>query len=230
MTSRDNFGATTAADEVLDGIDLSGKLVVITGGASGLGQETARAMAAKGAHIVIPVRDMAKGEAAVVAIKASVPDADIELMECDLGKMASIQFFAQAFLVQHDRIDLLINNAGVMASPHMTTGDGLELQFGTNHIGHFQLTNLLMPALLKAAKNVGMPASSISVRAAIISIRCILTTRILKRGIMTNGSPMARRRPPISCSPSVWKSGWRARAFMRWPCIRAVSGPISVAI
>jgi len=155
MTSRDNFGATTAADEVLDGIDLSGKLVVITGGASGLGQETARAMAAKGAHIVIPVRDMAKGEAAVVAIKASVPDADIELMECDLGKMASIQFFAQAFLVQHDRIDLLINNAGVMASPHMTTGDGLELQFGTNHIGHFQLTNLLMPALLKAAKNGG---------------------------------------------------------------------------
>ncbi|WP_417613781.1 SDR family NAD(P)-dependent oxidoreductase [Parasphingorhabdus sp.] len=152
MTTRDNFGATTTADEVLDGIDLTGKLVVITGGASGLGQETARAMAAKGAHIFIPVRDMAKGEAAVAEIKSSVPDANIELMECDLGKMASIQFFAEAFLVQHDRIDLLINNAGVMASPHMTTGDGLELQFGTNHIGHFLLTNLLMPALIKAAE------------------------------------------------------------------------------
>jgi NAD(P)-dependent dehydrogenase (short-subunit alcohol dehydrogenase family) len=152
MTDRSNFGATTTADEVLEGIDLTGKLVVITGGASGLGQETARAMAARGAHIVIPVRDMAKGEAAVTEIRKSVPDADIELMECDLGKMASIQFFAEAFLVQHDRIDLLINNAGVMASPHMTTGDGLELQFGTNHIGHFLLTNLLMPAIVKAAK------------------------------------------------------------------------------
>jgi NAD(P)-dependent dehydrogenase (short-subunit alcohol dehydrogenase family) len=157
MTSRKNFGATTTADEVLEGIDLSGKLVVITGGASGLGQETARAMAAKGAHIVIPVRDMAKGEAAVVAIKASVPDADIELMECDLGKMASIHAFAKAFLVQHDRIDLLINNAGVMACPHMTTSDGLEMQFGTNHIGHFLLTNLLLPAIIKAAKNAGKP-------------------------------------------------------------------------
>lgn len=155
MTDRSNFGATTTADEVLEGIDLSGKLVVITGGASGIGQETARAMAAKGAQIVIPVRDMAKGEAAVTAIKESVPDADIELMECDLGKMASIQFFAEAFLIQHDQVDLLINNAGVMASPHMTTGDGLELQFGTNHIGHFLLTNLLMPALLKAAKTGG---------------------------------------------------------------------------
>lgn len=155
MTTRDNFGATTTADEVLEGIDLSGKLVVITGGASGLGQETARAMAAKGAHIVIPVRDMAKGEAAAAAIKASVADAEIELMQCDLGKMASIRAFAKAFLVQHDKINLLINNAGVMACPHMTTSDGLEMQFGTNHIGHFLLTNLLMPALVKAAKAGG---------------------------------------------------------------------------
>ena len=155
MTDRSNFGATTTADEVLEGIDLSGKLVVITGGASGLGQETARAMAAKGAHIVIPVRDMAKGEAAVAEIKTSVPDADIELMQCDLGKMASIRAFAKAFLVQHDKIDLLINNAGVMACPHMTTSDGLEMQFGTNHIGHFLLTNLLTPALVKAAKAGG---------------------------------------------------------------------------
>ncbi|PHR15790.1 MAG: short-chain dehydrogenase [Sphingopyxis sp.] len=155
MTDRSNFGAITTADEVLEGIDLTGKLVVITGGASGIGQETARAMAARGAHIVIPVRDMGKGEAAVSEIRKSVPDADIELMECDLGKMASIQYFAEAFLVQHDRIDLLINNAGVMASPHMTTGDGLELQFGTNHIGHFLLTNLLMPAIIKSAKAGG---------------------------------------------------------------------------
>lgn len=152
MTTRSNFGATTTADEVLEGIDLSGKLVMITGGASGLGQETARAMAAKGAQIVIPVRDMAKGEAAVAEIRKAVPGAEIELMQCDLGSMASIRAFAKAFLVQHDRIDLLINNAGVMACPHMTTSDGLEMQFGTNHIGHFLLTNLLMPAIVRAAK------------------------------------------------------------------------------
>ena len=155
MTTRDLFGATTTADEVLDGIDLSGKLVVITGGASGLGQETARAMAAKGAQIVIPVRDMAKGEAALAAIGESVPNADIELMQCDLGEMASIRAFAVAFLAKHDRIDLLINNAGVMACPYGETADGLEMQFGTNHIGHFLLTNLLMTALLKGAESSG---------------------------------------------------------------------------
>jgi len=164
MTDRSKFGATTTAEEVLEGIDLTGKLVVITGGASGLGQETARAMAARGAQIVIPVRDMAKGEAAVTEIRKSVPDAHIELMQCDLGSMASIRAFAKAFLVQHDRIDLLINNAGVMACPHMTTSDGLEMQFGTNHIGHFLLTNLLMPAILEGAKGGGVRIVNLSSR------------------------------------------------------------------
>lgn len=155
MTIRENFGATTTADEVFDGMDLSGKLVVITGGASGLGQETARAMAAKSAQIVIPVRDTAKGEEAVAMIQNSVPDANIELMECDLGSMKSIRSFAGAFLAKHDQIDLLINNAGVMACPYSETSDGLEMQFGTNHIGHFLLTNLLMPAILKGAESSG---------------------------------------------------------------------------
>ncbi len=151
MTDRTNFGATTTADEVLEGIDLSGKRVVITGGASGLGQETARAMAAKGAEIIIPVRDPAKGEEAVAAIKQSVPDAQVELMACDLGSMDSVRAFADAFLDKYDRIDLLINNAGVMACPHGETSDGFEMQFGTNHIGHFLLTNLLMPAVVNGA-------------------------------------------------------------------------------
>lgn len=146
---RDNFGATTTTDEVLDGINLTGKLIVITGGASGLGQETARAMAAKGAQIIIPVRDLGRGEEAVTAIKTSVPDAKIELMEMDLGSLESIRSFAKAFLDKQDSIDLLINNAGVMACPKAETADGLEMQFGTNHIGHFLMTNLLMPAVLK---------------------------------------------------------------------------------
>ncbi len=149
MTDRSSFGTTTTTDEVLEGIDLSGKLVVITGGASGLGQETARAMAASGAEIVIPVRDMAKGEAAAGEIRASLPGANITLMEMDLASLDSIRKFADAFLAKYDSIDLLINNAGVMACPQGKTADGFEMQFGTNHVGHFLLTNLLMPAILK---------------------------------------------------------------------------------
>jgi NAD(P)-dependent dehydrogenase (short-subunit alcohol dehydrogenase family) len=155
MTSRENFGATTTADEVLDGIDLSGKLVVITGGASGLGMEAARAMATKGAHIVIPARDMAKGEAAAQEIRSATGNDQIEVMELDLGSMASIRAFSEAFLAKHSRIDLLINNAGVMACPYGETADGLEMQFGTNHIGHFLMTNLLMPAILKGGESGG---------------------------------------------------------------------------
>lgn len=155
MTTRDNFGATTTADEVLDGIDLSGKLVVITGGASGLGTETARAMASKGAHIVIPARDMAKGESAAGQIRAATGNEKIDVMELDLGSMDSIRAFADAFLARYDRIDLLINNAGVMACPYGETADGLEMQFGTNHIGHFLMTNLLMPAILAGGESGG---------------------------------------------------------------------------
>lgn len=164
MTSRDNFGATTTTDEVLDGIDLSGKLVVITGGASGLGMEAARAMAAKGAHIVIPARDMAKGEAAAQAIKAATGNEQIEVMELDLGSMDSIRAFADAFLASYDHIDLLINNAGVMACPYGETADGLEMQFGTNHIGHFLMTNLLMPAIVKGGESGGSRIVNLSSR------------------------------------------------------------------
>ncbi len=153
MADRGNFGAETTADEVLEGIDLSGKLVVITGGASGLGQETARAMAAKGSKIVIPVRDMAKGEAAREELIKAVPGAKIDLIEMDLGSLDSIRKFAEAFNDKYDHIDLLINNAGVMACPYGETSDGFEMQFGTNHIGHFLMTNLLMPAVLKGAEN-----------------------------------------------------------------------------
>jgi len=146
---RDNLGAETTADEVLDSIDLDGRLAVITGAASGLGKETARAMAAKGAHIVIPARDLEKGESAAAEIKTATGNDHIEVFEMELGSMASVRSFADAFLEKHDRIDLLINNAGVMACPYAETRDGLEMQFGTNHIGHFLMTNLLMPAVLR---------------------------------------------------------------------------------
>lgn len=152
MSDRSGFGHHTTADEVLDGIDLSGRLVLITGGASGLGHETARAMAAKGAQIIIAARDMEKGESAMTAIHGSVPDAQIEVMQLDLADLDSIRAFTTLFLQEHPSLDLLINNAGVMACEQGATKDGFEMQFGTNHLGHFLLTNRLRPALDVAAE------------------------------------------------------------------------------
>ena len=157
MSDRSGFGHHTTADEVLDGIDLSGRRVLITGGASGLGQETARAMAAKGAQIIIAARDMEKGATALSAIHGSVPNAKLEVMQLDLADLDSIRAFTTLFLREYPRLDLLINNAGVMACPQGKTKDGFELQFGTNHLGHFLLTNRLRPALDTSAKEGRAP-------------------------------------------------------------------------
>ena len=112
-----NFGATSTADEVLEGIDLSGKLAFITGGASGLGQETARAMAAKGAHVVIAARDQAKLDEAAAAIRSGSGSDTVETILCDLASLDSVRSCAKEAAERFDRIDLLINNAGVMACP-----------------------------------------------------------------------------------------------------------------
>ncbi len=149
MTTAD--GATTTTDEVLAGVDLTGQRAIVTGGAAGLGRETARALAAHGAEIVLPVRDEPKGAAAVDFVTSAVPGASIELASLDLASLASVHAFADGFLATHDTCDLLINNAGVMATPFGRTSDGFELQLGTNHLGHFALTLLLADALTRAA-------------------------------------------------------------------------------
>lgn len=141
------FGETTTADEVLEGIDLSGKTVLITGGSSGLGQETARAMAAKGAHLVISARNPAQMEEATAAIRAQVPEAKLDTLTCDLASLESIAAAGAKANERFGKIDILINNAGVMACPKMQTADGFEMQFGTNHLGHFALTKHLMPLI-----------------------------------------------------------------------------------
>ena len=148
MTNRNNFGHDTTTDEVLDGIDLSGKKVLITGASGGLGAETARAMASKGASVVITARDIDKAQGAVDAIIASTGNSDITIESVELGSLDSIRAFGQRWNANHDRLDILINNAGVMACPQDTTSDGFERQFGTNHLGHFTLTGLIAPTLL----------------------------------------------------------------------------------
>ena len=142
------FGFDSTADEVLADKDLGGRTVFITGAYSGLGHETARAMGAKGANLILSGRDGAKLEAAAKEI-AQETGASVETLVCDLASLDSIRAAGKESNARFDTIDLLINNAGVMACPLDRTADGFELQFGTNHLGHFLLTNLLIPLLEK---------------------------------------------------------------------------------
>ncbi|QRY53555.1 SDR family NAD(P)-dependent oxidoreductase [Mycolicibacterium septicum] len=142
----------------------SGRTAVVTGANTGLGLETAKALAAKGAHVVLAVRNLEKGEAAVEWISRSVPNADLELQRLDLGSLKSVREAADEIRAGHDTIDLLINNAGVMTPPKETTADGFELQFGTNHLGHFALTGLLLDRLLPVAGSRIVTVSSIGHR------------------------------------------------------------------
>ena len=130
--------------------DLTGKTAVVTGANGGLGLETARALAAKGAHVVMAARDQDKAAAAAGVIRTGVPEASLELVELDLCSQSSVGEAAARILERHGRIDILVNNAGVMGIPERRTVDGFEMQLATNHLGHYALTALLMPALLRA--------------------------------------------------------------------------------
>jgi NAD(P)-dependent dehydrogenase (short-subunit alcohol dehydrogenase family) len=126
-----------------------GRTVVVTGANGGLGLETARALAAKGAHVVMAVRSQEKAAAAVEEIRTTAPDAALELVPLDLASQASVRAAAEQIMAAHESIDLLVNNAGVMGIPEAKTADGFEMQFGVDHLGHWSLTALLLPALLR---------------------------------------------------------------------------------
>ncbi len=145
------FGAETTVDEVIQGCDLRGKVAVVTGTSAGLGLETARALAQAGATVVMAARDPQKNAMAIATIRADTPQAQLHHVSLDLSDLGSVRAAAAAILAQHPRLHLLINNAGIMACPLARTAEGCELQFGTNHIGHFLLTCLLVPALQKGA-------------------------------------------------------------------------------
>ena len=149
---RANFGHDTTTDEVLSGIDLSGKTVLITGGSSGLGAEAARAMAAQGAKVTITARTLEKGQPVADRINEALGDKIIDVITLELGSLKSVRDCAERYLATHDTLDILINNAGIMACPEAKTEDGFELQFGSNHLGHFVLTGMLAPLLIKAGE------------------------------------------------------------------------------
>jgi NAD(P)-dependent dehydrogenase (short-subunit alcohol dehydrogenase family) len=155
------FDRRTTSDQVLEGIDLTGRVALVTGASSGLGAESARALAAHGAQVVMTGRDVAKTERVAEAIRAATGSPAVEVMELHLERPASVRAFAKAFLARHRALHHLIANAGVMACPLQRTAEGWEMQFATNHLGHFLLACLLAPALRAAA-----PARVVSVSSA----------------------------------------------------------------
>ncbi|MEO3874620.1 SDR family NAD(P)-dependent oxidoreductase [Nonomuraea sp. B12E4] len=142
------FGARSTADDVLQGIDLSGKLAIVTGGYSGLGLETTRALARAGAHVVVPARRPEVAKEAVGGLDG------VELDELDLGDLDSVRHFAERFLATGRSVEIVINNAGIMASPETRVGPGWEAQFATNHLGHYALVNRLWPAVARGRGRV----------------------------------------------------------------------------
>jgi NAD(P)-dependent dehydrogenase (short-subunit alcohol dehydrogenase family) len=144
--------------------DQTGRVAVITGANTGLGYETALALADHGAHVVLAVRNLDKGKEAAARITAQSPHADVTLTELDLTSLPSVRAAAEQLRSAHDRIDLLINNAGVMYTPKSNTKDGFELQFGTNHLGHFAFTGLLLDRLLPVAGSRIVTVSSVGHR------------------------------------------------------------------
>ena len=156
------FGEKWTSDAIPD---QSGRLAVITGATSGIGLETARMLAEKGAAVVLAVRNVEKGETVANAIRDRRPGAEVRVEALDLASLASVRAFAERISGGEQRLDLLINNAGVMMTPFARTADGFELQFGTNHLGHFALTALLFDRLASTPHSRVVTVSSLAHRA-----------------------------------------------------------------
>ncbi|GGH06982.1 SDR family NAD(P)-dependent oxidoreductase [Silvibacterium dinghuense] len=155
------FGYNSTTEDVLKGVSLKGKRILVTGVSAGLGIETARALAAHGAHVIGTVRDLAKAERTTAGIReaAAASGGGFELLELDLASLASVRAAADKFLAKGEPLDIIIANAGVMATPLSYTVDGFETQFGTNHLGHFVFINRIAPLLRDGGRLVNLSSS-----------------------------------------------------------------------
>jgi len=160
------FAGASTAEEVTAGVDGRGLVAVITGASSGIGLETARVLALRGVHVVMPVRNVAAGLVVKESIVANIPGARIDVLELDLSSMASVRRFASEFESLNLPLNILINNAGVMTRNCTCSCDGLELHFATNHIGHFLLTNLLLENMKSACRDSGAEGRIVNVTSA----------------------------------------------------------------
>ena len=138
------------------------RIIIITGASSGLGKEATKVLAGKNATVIMAVRDTHKAETVVKEIISELPNAKIEIRNLDLNSLDSVKSFAKEFISDYDQLDVLINNAGVMMCPYSKTKDGFEIQMGVNHLGHFALTGLLMPLLIKTKNSRVVATSSIA--------------------------------------------------------------------
>src|ERR1700757_3204121 len=155
------FGETSATDEVLSGVNLKGKRVLVTGVSSGLGVETARSLAAHGAQVVGAARDLKKADAATDQVRkdAAANGGGFEVVALDLASLTSVRACADALLKKGEPLDVIIANAGVMATPFGHTEDGFETQFGTNHLGHFVLINRIAPLLRTGGRLINLASA-----------------------------------------------------------------------
>lgn len=167
------FQRWTAADVP----DLSGMTAVVTGSNSGVGYEAALELARHGAYVTLACRSTSRGESALRRIKNASPSATVDLVQLDLGDLGFVDRFVEQFRTSRDTLDLLINNAGVMATPYRTTKDGFESQFGTNHLGHFALTGKLLPLLINSPASRIVNVSSLAHREEKIDFDAIQFTR-----------------------------------------------------
>jgi NAD(P)-dependent dehydrogenase (short-subunit alcohol dehydrogenase family) len=160
-TATQVFGATSTTDEVLSGINLRGKRILVTGVSAGLGVETARALAGHGAYVVGAARDLAKAETATAQVRkdAASNGGGLELIELDLASLKSVRACADQLLAKGESFDVVIANAGVMATPFGHTADGFETQFGTNHLGHFVLVNRIASLIRDGGRLVNLSSS-----------------------------------------------------------------------
>jgi NAD(P)-dependent dehydrogenase (short-subunit alcohol dehydrogenase family) len=155
------FGATSTTDEVLSGVNLQGKRILVTGASAGLGVETARSLAAHGAHVVGAARDLSKAEAATALVRKDAAEngGRFEVVELDLGNLKSVRACADRLVAKGDPFDVIIANAGVMATPFGHTVDGFETQFGTNHLGHFVLVNRIASLLRSGSRLINLSSA-----------------------------------------------------------------------
>ncbi|MEU6388449.1 oxidoreductase [Streptomyces sp. NPDC046939] len=165
MRGTDEQGAARGQRWIADRIPgQTGRVAVVTGAAGGLGRAATRALARRGAHVILAVRDPAKGRAAAARITAEHPDARLDVRRLDLSDLDSVRAFADGVRADHPRVDLLLNNAGVMAPPRTLGAQGHEIQFATNHLGHFALTGLLLDPLSRATEARVVTVSSLEHR------------------------------------------------------------------
>ncbi|KAJ4751833.1 NAD(P)-binding Rossmann-fold superfamily protein [Rhynchospora pubera] len=157
------YGYFSTAEEVTQGIDASNLTAIVTGATNGIGKETARVLALRGAKVIIPARSLESGMKVKESLLEQYPDSKLQVLEMDVSSLDSVRNFAKSFNSSNKHLNILINNAGIMACPFQLSKDGIELQFATNHLGHFLLTNLLLEKMKLTAKQTGIKGRIVNV-------------------------------------------------------------------